>query len=211
MNTLRPLLFYFLILVYVCGSIGMVLNPAFFLPFTPISLLFTSLVYLLYQPYTKRHFLLAFSGVALLGFLSEWIGVRTGLIFGEYQYGGSLGPKIDGVPLLISLNWALLVSAGLQSASKVLTHPLYTPLMASFLITALDLLMEQSATRLDYWSFEGEMAGPNNYLGWFLISFLAAFLFHKPLLKGNPRIATYILLLQVLFFGTIFIFNRLPL
>lgn len=211
MKSLRSLLFYFLILIYLCGSVGMVLQPAFFLPFTPLSLLLTSFVYLLHQPFTEKSFFNAFIGVALLGFASEWIGVQTGAIFGEYQYGASLGPKIDGVPVLISLNWALLVSAGVQFAGRILIHPVFTPLLASTFITALDFLIEQSATPLGYWFFEGGMAGIHNYLGWFLVSCLASFLFQKPLLKGQSKIAILILLLQVLFFGTIFIFNRLPL
>lgn len=211
MNKPRSILFYFLILVYVCGSIGMVLNPSFFLPFTPVSLALTSFTYLLFQPFSKRTYLLAFLGIAVLGFVSEWIGIKTGIIFGNYSYGMSLGPKIDGVPLLISLNWALLISAGIQTASMLLKHRVYTPLLASFLITAIDLLMEQSAARLDYWYFEDGMAGLHNYLGWFLVSFVAAFIFYNPLRIGHFRIAAYILLLQVLFFGTIFISNRLTL
>jgi bisanhydrobacterioruberin hydratase len=211
MTKIRSFLFYFLLLVYVSGSIGMVLKPSFFLPFTPLSLLLTSTVFLLFQPVNTWRYALAFSGVALLGFLSEWLGVKTGMVFGEYWYGQSLGPKIQGVPVLISLNWALLVTAGLLAVGSVVSHPLITPLLSSLLITGIDYLMEQSAAQLDYWYFKEGIAGLHNYLGWFLVSFLGAILFYNPLHKGNSRIAVYILLLQVLFFGTIFLSNRLPL
>ncbi len=211
MTKIRSFLFYFLILVYVSGSIGMVLKPSFFIPFTPLSLLLTSTVILLYKPVNKKKYALAFTGVAILGFLSEWYGVKTGLVFGEYWYGQSLGPKLGNVPVLISLNWALLVSAGLLAAGLLLSHPFYTPLLASLLITGIDFLMEQSAAQLDYWYFKEGIAGIHNYLGWFFVSFIGAILFYNPLQKGNKRIALYILLLQVLFFGTIFLCNRLPL
>lgn len=211
MKSLRTLLFYFLILVYFSGSIGMVVHPSFFLPFTPLSLLLTCTVFLLFQPVRQSHYLLAFAGVALLGFLSEWIGVNTGLVFGDYWYGEALGPKIQGVPVLISLNWALLITAGLLTVASFLTHPVFTPLLASLLITGIDFLMEQCVSQLDYWYFNEGVAGLHNYLGWFLVSFLGALVFYKPLNKGDFRVAVSILLLQVLFFGTIFISNRLPL
>jgi len=211
MKTLRSILLYFLILVYVSGSIGMVVKPSFFLPFTPLSLLLTCAVFLLFQPVKQANYLLAFSGVALLGFLSEWIGVNTGLVFGDYWYGEALGPKFQGVPVLISLNWALLITAGLLTVASFLTHAVFTPLLASLLITGIDFLMEQCVSRLDYWYFNYGLAGFHNYLGWFLVSFLGAAIFYKPLHKGHFRVALIILLLQVLFFGTIFISNRLTL
>lgn len=211
MKSLRSILLYFLVLVYVSGSIGMVVNPSFFLPFTPLSLLLTCSVFLLFQPIQQQHYLLAFFGVALLGFLSEWLGVSTGMIFGDYWYGKALGPKFQGVPVLISLNWALLITAGLLTVTSFINHPVYAPLLASVLITGIDFLMEQCAGRLDYWYFNEGIAGFHNYLGWFLVSFLGATVFYKPLHKGHFRVAFLILLLQVLFFGTIFISNRLTL
>ena len=42
--------------------------------------------------------------VFLGGFFIEAIGVSTGIIFGSYQYGEALGPKIFHTPLLIGLN-----------------------------------------------------------------------------------------------------------
>ena len=104
---------YFLILVYVSGSIGFVVNPSFFSPFTPYTLLLTCFVFLIHNPAVDKKFIMAFSSIALLGFVMEVIGVKTGLIFGNYSYGNALGYKILGVPLIIPINWAMLICAGI--------------------------------------------------------------------------------------------------
>ncbi len=211
MKLLRAFSVYFLIIVYVSGAIGIILKPSFFLPFTPLSLLLTCAVFLLFQPVQQALYVLAFTVVAVLGFLSEWLGIKTGLVFGEYWYGEALGPKFQGVPVLISLNWALLITAGLLTIGSFYNHRLITPLLSSLLITGIDFLMEQCAGQLDYWYFKEGVAGLHNYLGWFIVSFLGAGLFYRPLHQGHFHIAATVLLLQVVFFGTIFLSNRLPL
>ena len=52
--------------------------------------------------------------LALIGFIFEIIGVKTGLIFGHYKYCNGLGTKVFDVPLIISLNWALPISIGIN-------------------------------------------------------------------------------------------------
>ncbi|HAK11549.1 MAG TPA: hypothetical protein DCO78_05820, partial [Chitinophagaceae bacterium] len=47
------------------------------------------------------------------GMITEMIGVNTGLLFGNYAYGEVMGAKLNGVPLLIGVNWFVVVfSAG---------------------------------------------------------------------------------------------------
>lgn len=210
MNSLPRFALYFLVLVYFCGTLGILINPSFFLPFTPYSLVFTTLVFLIHQNSAKSTaFFLGFSGVALFGFFVEYLGLKTGWIFGNYWYGEALGIKRAGVPLSISLNWALLLSSGLLTVNEKIPNRLLASVLTALIVTGLDLIMEQVAPQLDYWYFKDGWAGLHNYLGWFLVSFSGAYLFHHSLIKGNSRIAKYLLLLQFLFFGTIFIYKLL--
>jgi putative membrane protein len=39
----------------------------------------------------------------------ELIGVHTGYLFGDYAYGESLGVKFYDVPIIIGINWGMLV------------------------------------------------------------------------------------------------------
>lgn len=208
MSLFKKYLLYFLILVYVSGAIGFIIKPDFFSPFTPFTLLLTGLVFLIHQPINKLNYSLSFIALALIGFVAEVIGVKTGFVFGDYFYGETLGYKLLGVPLLISINWALLINISILVASYVSTKPFLLAILSSAIITSVDLVMEQSASQMDFWHFTIGLPGIHNYIGWFIISFLASLLLQKNLVMGNKKIALIILLLQVFFFGLIYM-NKL--
>lgn len=197
---------YFLILVYVSGSIGFVVNPGFFSPFTPYTLLLTCLVYLLHQPLDDWKFTFSFLVIALIGYIIEVVGVQTGLVFGAYAYGAGLGHKFIEVPLIISFNWALLITSGVITASRFFTNKHVVLLVSAVLVTAIDLLIEQVAFKLDFWYFESGLPGWNNYIGWLVVSYISPYFVYAHIIKGNRSIALLMLLLQVLFFATLFLF-----
>jgi len=144
----------------------------------------------------------------LIGFLSEVIGVKTAFVFGNYHYGSNLGFKLLNVPIIISLNWALLVNASILVASKLSKHKLILPLISAIIATGLDVLMEQVAPNLNFWYFMGGFAGLHNYLGWFVICFTTTYFLSEHLIKGDKKIATTIIVLQVLFFGGIYLLKH---
>lgn len=203
---IQKYLLYFLILVYVSGSIGFVFNPPFFSPFTPYTLLFTCLVYLLHQPTQNYRFITSFVAIALFGYLIEVIGVKTGLIFGVYNYGNGLGYKLFDVPLIISLNWALLISAGIITVSKFIKNKHIVLAISAIIITLIDFLIEQVAFKLDFWQFESGLPELHNYIGWFLVAFFSPYFFYNYIIKGNRNIALIILILQLVFFSIIYLF-----
>jgi putative membrane protein len=205
----KKYLLYFLVLVYFSGAIGFPFYPDFFSPFTPYTLLFTCLVFLFHQPISNKYFIAGFIAIAAIGFTSEAIGIKTGLLFGDYHYGSALGTKFFGVPFVISFNWALLVSCGILVSHYFLSSGILSALLSATIITAIDLLIEQICSALDFWYFSAGIAGLHNYIGWFFISFIASFLFQKYISKGNKKIAIIILALQIFFFGTLYLFKLL--
>ena len=204
----KKYLLYFLILIYVSGAIGFLFNPGFFAPFTPLTLAFTCFVFLIHQPLNNLNYTLSFIGLAVIGFVAEVIGVKTGVVFGNYYYGNALGYKVLGVPLVISLNWGLLINIGVLVATYLSKKPLLIATLAAFIITGVDLVIEQVASQMDYWHFSNGIAGIQNYIGWFIISFFTSWLLQKHLVKGDKKIALVFLLLQLFFFGLIYI-NKL--
>lgn len=208
-DKIKKYLLWFLILVYFCGTFGFALNPDFFRPFTPFTLVLTSLVFLIYQPRNNLSYLSAFLTLVLLGFAAEAIGVKTGWVFGDYYYGKALGYKMLGVPLVISLNWALLIASGVLVGSWFADNKVTASLLSATIITGVDLLIEQVCAKMDFWYFESGLAGFQNYLAWFLISFVCSFSFYNILSKGNKSVAFIILSLQIFFFGITYIINLL--
>lgn len=197
---------YFLILVYVSGSIGFVINPSFFCSFTPYTLLLTCFVFLIHSPLADKKFLLAFFSIAFLGFIIEVIGVKTGLIFGKYSYGNGLGYKLFDVPLIISINWAMLICAGTIVVSRIFTNKIAVLSVAALLVTGIDLLIEQVAPKLDFWLFNGGFPSLHNYFGWMGVAFFISYFFYPTLVKGNRTVSLIILILQIIFFTSLFIF-----
>ena len=197
---------YFLLLVYLSGSIGFVVNPTFFSPFTPYTLLFTCFVFLLYQPLQNYSFIKSFIIIAFLGYIIEVIGVKTGLIFGNYEYGNSLGLKFLEVPLIISCNWALLITAGIITVNRFFSNKFLVLGIAAILVTTIDLIIEQVAFKLDFWKFEQNLAGVHNYIGWFCVAAMSPYFFYDNIIKGDRSVAVIVLILQVVFFSTLLIF-----
>jgi putative membrane protein len=199
-------LLYFLILVYVSGSIGFVVNPPFFSPFTPYTLLLTCFVFLIHSPLADKKFVIAFFSIAFLGFIIEVIGVKTGLIFGKYAYGNGLGIKLLDVPLIISINWAMLICAGIRIVSSIFANKIKVLVVAALLVTGIDLLIEQVAPKLNFWQFEGGLPGIHNYLGWIGVAFFISYFFYPTIIKGNRTVSLLILILQIIFFTSLYIF-----
>ena len=205
-ETYKSYFLYFLILVYVSGSIGFVVNPSFFSPFTPYTLLLTCFVFLIHSPLADKKFLVAFFSIAFLGFIIEVIGVKTGLIFGKYSYGNGLGYKLLNVPLVISINWAMLICAGIIVVSRIFANKITVLIVAALLVTLIDLVIEQVAPKLDFWQFEGGLPSLNNYLSWIGVAFFTSYFFYPTIIKGNRNVSFIILTLQIIFFTFLFIF-----
>ena len=205
-KTYQSYLLYFLILVYVSGSIGFIVNPPFFSPFTPYTLLLTCFVFLIHSPLADKKFVIAFFSIAFLGFIVEVIGVKTGLIFGKYSYGNGLGIKLLDVPLIISINWAMLICAGIRIVSSIFANKIQVLVVAALLVTGIDLLIEQVAPKLNFWQFEGGLPGIHNYLGWIGVAFFISYFFYPTIIKGNRTVSLLILILQIIFFTSLYIF-----
>ena len=197
---------YFLILVYVSGSIGFVVNPTFFSPFTPYTLLFTCFVFLIHQPISDKKYISAFFSIAVLGYIIELIGIKTGLLFGNYSYGNGLGFKLFDVPLIISINWAMLICAGIVTVSKFFRNKFVVISVTALVVTFIDLIIEQVAQKLDFWQFEGGLAGLHNYLGWIGVVLFTSYIFYPAIIKGNSKVSSIVLILQIIFFTSLLIF-----
>lgn len=206
LKTYKSYLLYFLILVYISGSIGFVVNPTFFSPFTPYTLLLTCFVFLIHSTLADKKFLVAFFSIAFLGFIIEVIGVKTGLVFGKYSYGEGLGFKLLEVPLIISINWAMLICAGIRIVSGIFANKITSLVVAALLVTLIDLLIEQVAPKLDFWQFEGGLPGLHNYLGWIGVAFFTSYFFYPTIIKGNRSVSLILLILQIIFFTSLYLF-----
>lgn len=142
--------------------------------------------------------------IFFIGFIGEWLGVKFGFLFGNYSYGVNLGMKLDDVPVIMGINWVILSLATRGIIQRFLNLPVTKILFSSVLMVSLDVLLEPLAPQLGYWSFDTMVAPLSNYMGWLIYSILIQVLLELVQFKGHFIISLHILIIQLLFFGSLY-------
>lgn len=140
-------------------------------------------------------------GVYLAGFFIEVIGVNTGQIFGFYTYGTALGIKLWATPLLIGVNWLVLVycTGVFLQTFNLKSKWLFSALGAGILL-GIDFLLEPVAIRFDYWSWLEGVIPIQNYLGWYIFSYCLFLFFSASNFNKKNKAAVVLLFAQLGFF-----------
>lgn len=193
-----------LIIIYIVGVSGIaftdVEHRTLFLKLTPLNLLITTAAALWLHPSWDKKGILSSCMIFLAGFFIEVIGVKTGKIFGIYWYGSTLGWKVLEVPVMIGLNWFLLVYLITVSLQKIKSLPLFAAVAAG-LMTLLDYFIEPVAIRLDFWHWQNEYIPVQNFIAWYVISFFLFFFYRSVNKPVHNPIAPLVLAIQFLFFA----------
>jgi putative membrane protein len=199
---------FFLWLINISGFFGITSDQnEFFLSTTPYVLSLTLLLLILNHDLSDKKSKIGLTLIFLFGLIVEILGVNYGLFFGEYSYGANLGPKIYEVPYVIGFNWILLIIAtGSVSDKLIKGKKIYKILFASSLMVLIDLLIEKSAPKLDYWEFVISPVPFSNYLWWFIFSLCFQYIFFKTVKSKEYNLSSNILFIQFVFFGMLAVF-----
>lgn len=188
--------------MHLAGLAGLNWPPTqpYFLLLVPFNLVATlALVLLAHRDFTRPFF--AFCILTFLtGFFAEVVGVQTGLLFGNYTYGETLGWKVFGVPLLLGCNWLTLIYCTGIVADKYVGIKWLKPVAASVLMVLIDILIEPVAMRLDFWSWQHNTVPLQNYAGWFGVSLLLQILFQRLAPRSHNPLAGLAYAVQFAFF-----------
>ena len=192
----------FLIWLFNISGIFGVLSEksGWFLSMTPLNL-FLYLVFIIWNLKKFRlSYIYAFLIPFVTGFVTEFLGVNYGLIFGDYTYGANLGYKVAGVPVMICVNWVILTIATADISSYIHENIWIRSLIGALLMTLLDVAIEVSAPRFDFWEFERNSVPTQNYVGWFAVSFLTHYAYQSRKVKTDQRISIQIFIAVSIFF-----------
>lgn len=194
--------FRLMMAMHIAGAVGLSLEETreIFQVLTPFNLLATAAVALHFEANKGLKYGLFIFITFLTGFFVEVAGIQTGLIFGEYSYGQTLGYKVFDVPLAIGLNWVVLIYCTGQQAKRIFKSPILRVVSGALLMTLLDFLIEPVAIKYDFWSWESISIPLQNYGAWFLISALLLILFNKLMPNSKNSFAIKLLYIQVGFF-----------
>ncbi len=192
-------------------------NRSFFIATTPINLLLMFAL-LVWTQKEKNSFFLLFTIITIIiGIAIEIIGVQTHALFGNYSYGESLGFKWQQVPLLIGINWFIIIyccgistQSLLQKAIDTIAEEKQQPpkslkavsviIDGATLATIFDWLMEPVAMKLHFWQWTNNHVTAYNYVCWFFISAGILSIFHFCNFNKQNKFAIHLLMIQFMFF-----------
>lgn len=202
----------FFVVFYSVGITGILVPYTFplFLKLIPFALCLSFITLALFhEGEVTRKIIICFSAIYLMAFLIEAIGVNTGLVFGHYDYGSSLGLKLFQTPIIIGINWLFLVYTTASVVDNFKIPTLVKIILASTGMVLYDVVLEQVAPILNMWFWKNDIIPVQNYLAWFVL----AFIFHSMLkvmkIKTTNKLSLLILACQFLFFLILFISFRL--
>lgn len=198
-------------IAYLIGVAGISIkidNPQYFRVttyFVPLSFL---MLMLFHKP-TNRRFWLIMALIGIMGFSIEAIGTNTGLIFGCYTYGGSLGPGLFGTPFNMAINWMMLVYLVAFVLQHWNTSVTLKSVASASILTVFDWILEPVAIRLDMWRWDMVTPPLHNYIGWFLFSLLVFSIFYRFTPKLYNPLANIFAVMHGLFFIALNLIFRL--
>ena len=191
-----------LLILHLVGGVALSMDSvkSIFLALTPFNLALTFGLLILGNDDFSFNFFKVISVLFMIGFFIEVLGVYSGLLFGEYHYGKTLGFQFLEVPLIIGVNWVLLVVSSFAVSSYFVSNSILKVLLSSIIMVLLDLMIEPVAIRLDFWHWQAEVIPLQNYLMWFLVALLMNWILTFNRFKFNVKLGFGLLISQVLFF-----------
>lgn len=190
------------------GAIGLSTQYRdFFIALTPLNLLVSAV--LIFPGYQKpvEKMVIGFLVAYLIGFFVEMVGTNTGVLFGSYLYEGGLGPEWLQTPLLIGVNWFILIAATaswVEMLGKKL--PAFAKIViASFLMVGIDFLIEPAAIELGWWSWFNNEIPIQNYIAWWVTSLIIHAIWQNLNFNKVNKIAAGLYLIQWMFFIYLYI------
>ena len=207
------------VLFHTIGLVGVLyFDKDFFLAATPFNLLLSFVLLIWTQQEKSINFFFFIVICFAVGISVEIIGTNTGVLFGNYTYEDVLGLKVRNVPVLIGVNWFIIIYcsgisihtllmkainriAGDTGKSPTALKALSVIVDGATLAVFFDWLMEPVAVKLGYWVWNGDGSIPIfNYICWFVVSLLLLAVFHFIKFDKQNKFAVNLLLTQLMFF-----------
>ncbi len=210
MQTVENRFIWVVSIIYVVGIAGFLipeLNPLF-LKLTPWNLIAAFVIAWIFHKKWELSHVLTIIGLGVAGFFVEFIGVKTGVIFGSYSYGSTLGAKWQGTPYLIGLNWAALILYTSSIFAGAVKSNIGRSILAAAVMTLYDFFMEPVAMKYDFWDWKDGIIPIQNYVAWFLIALVFHLILNAIAKPIRNRMAASLFYIQFGFFLILFLANK---
>jgi len=102
---------------------------------------------------------------------------------------------------MIGVNWILVIySTGMLLLYAGLKNPVLGAIVGALMVTALDYFIEPVAISYDYWSWTEATIPLQNYIAWFVFSFIMLRFFYAMKFAEKNRAALVLFIIQFVFF-----------
>ena len=157
--------------------------------------------------------LMIYAAIAVVALIVENLAIITGFPYSHFSYGESLGWKIFHVPATLILTFPPLVIGSGYIANKIseryrIHKKIHKILIATFVLVALDLVLDPGATLLGFWTWNNPGIDYGvpwiNYAGWILTGIIttAIFIFGTKFKSSDER-GSYSYYLSLVFWTSI--------
>lgn len=148
----------------------------------------------------RRAVLVLLGSTVGFGFAVEVLGVHTGIPFGRYAYGSSLGPTLLGVPLVIAFAWTMLAWPAALVARRLVSSLGARVLLGGWALATWDLFLDPQMVAAGHWRWldptphlpDVPDVPLTNYLGWLAVALVMSYLLQRALAArpdGDDRVA----------------------
>jgi uncharacterized membrane protein len=198
---------WMLVVIYGTGIIGLSIPQTrqFIQVLLPYGLLFTFITLFCYHKKWTREFVLSALMAGSIGYLLEVLGVKTGYLFGYYQFGPALGFSLWDTPLILAAWWLSIIYITRQVAEMIAKDAFLTSLLSAFLIVLLDYFIEPFASRYGLWKWNSGQVPMHNYIGRFIGAVIIQYLFQKAVKYPPNKLSLPIYLIQLGFFMVLYL------
>jgi bisanhydrobacterioruberin hydratase len=226
----KNLAIFIAVLFHVCGFIGIAFTPYknWFVQTTWFNLILMASLLVFTNKDNSKHFWYFVATSCSIGFLVEVVGVNTGLLFGNYTYGGVLGFKWFNVPVLIGVQWFVTIyccgvityniqrwieNRVLKETGKLPELQHYNKVQVislvidgALLAVIFDYTLEPIAQKLGYWTWANHKIPVYNYVCWFIVSAVLLLLLRMFKFSKVNHFALHLFIIQLLFFVALSLF-----
>lgn len=211
-----------LVVIFSVGLIGHIFIIDLMKLLTPVTLiLVNSLVLFTFlknqNDIIRKKSIIVLSLIFLVTLAIEIIGEKTGVIFGRYLYYDVLSYgviEIFNVPLLIGYLWVMVILSATALSQRITQNDFLQIPVTGLITVAFDYVLEPIAMRLGYWGWIDKFGFSvlevplENYLAWFIISSVFAFVIKKFNFNIKGNYLLYYFFSQLFFFQFLNIFLR---
>ncbi|MEZ4804679.1 MAG: carotenoid biosynthesis protein [Bacteroidia bacterium] len=192
-----------LVIVYLVGILGFLVPQTRMLmsKLIWVNIVFSAVLLFSFHKSWSFDFSVALLSIGCIGFFIEVIGVKTGFIFGRYQYGSILGWSILDTPLIMGLTWITTTYISRQIAEKMVKSKWLIALTSASFMIGLDFFIEPFAIANKMWLWDIGYVPLHNYAGWFLCGFIIQLAFVNSVKLSKNKLALPLYIIQLLFFA----------